>query len=92
LKLIFLVHLGRVVTAPFLAVPFLNLHRVIGEERATRLHRAVGEEVRTAIRKIGGKMPETLPAEPNIKLLLKEQKKRSKELPDKTPPDTKTLA
>jgi DNA-damage-inducible protein D len=60
-----------------------QLAGVQGEDQATRLHHSVGVEVRNAIRKIGGKMPETLPAEPNIKLLVKEQKKRTKQLAKK---------
>jgi DNA-damage-inducible protein D len=62
-----------------------KLTGVQGEDQATRLHYSVGAEVRNAIKKIGGKMPETLPAEPNIKLLVKEQKKRAKELTGKKP-------
>lgn len=62
-----------------------QLAEVHGEDQATHLHFTVGTQVRAAIRNIGGKMPETLPAEPNIKLLRKEQKKRAKELTAKKP-------
>lgn len=60
-----------------------QLAGVHGEDQATQLHFTVGSEVRKAIQKIGGTMPEKLPAEPNIKLLRKEQKKRAKELAKK---------
>lgn len=42
---------------------------VRGEENAVRTHRSVGEQVRAAIAKLGGTMPESLPAEPSIKKL-----------------------
>ncbi len=57
-----------------------QLHGVTGESQATAIHHSVGKEVRKAIENIGGTMPEDLPPEPHIKHLLKEQKKRKKQL------------
>ena len=48
---------------------------VQGERSATDTHRDVGTEVREAIRRIGGVMPESLPAEPSIKKLERRRKK-----------------
>lgn len=42
-----------------------------GETNAIRTHRAVGEEVRKTIKKIGGTMPENLPAASSIKRIKK---------------------
>lgn len=50
-----------------------------GEEAATQTHNQVGKEVRNTIKKIGGIMPENLPAAPSIKRL--DRVKKSKELP-----------
>jgi len=51
---------------------------IFGEKKACETHRKVGREVRKTIRKIGGTMPEDLPAEPSIKQLTgrKDAKKR----------------
>jgi DNA-damage-inducible protein D len=49
-----------------------------GDFKAQEAHREVGQEVRTAIRKIGGTMPEDLPAEASIKKL---KSKKQQELP-----------
>ena len=57
-----------------------KLAGVDSESHATAIHHSVGKEVRKAIENIGGTMPEDLPPEPHIKHLLKEQKKRKKEL------------
>jgi DNA-damage-inducible protein D len=57
-----------------------KLAGVNGERQATAVHHSVGKEVRKAIENIGGTMPEDLPPEPHIKHLLKEQKKRKKQL------------
>ena len=43
--------------------------RVHGEQEAIDTHREVGREVRKAIARIGGAMPEALPAAPSIKKL-----------------------
>jgi DNA-damage-inducible protein D len=51
---------------------------IVGQTKAINTHREVGKEVRDAIKRIGGKMPETLPAEPSIKPLLDEKKKKKK--------------
>ncbi|MEI6043949.1 MAG: DNA damage-inducible protein D [Chloroflexota bacterium] len=51
---------------------------IIGQTKAINTHREVGRKVRKAIEDIGGKMPETLPAEPSIKPLLEEKKKKRK--------------
>jgi DNA-damage-inducible protein D len=55
----------------------LRKEQIIGQTNAIKAHRQVGETVRKAIEEIGGTMPEELPAEPSIKPLL-EQKKRKK--------------
>lgn len=47
------------------------------EQQAIETHRQVGQEVRIAIHKLGGTMPEKLPAEPSIKRI---QIKRQKQL------------
>jgi DNA-damage-inducible protein D len=57
-----------------------KLSGVDSESHATAIHHSVGKEVRKAIENIGGTMPEDLPPEPHIKHLLKEQKKRKKQL------------
>jgi DNA-damage-inducible protein D len=57
-----------------------KLAGVESETHATAIHHSVGKEVRKAIENIGGTMPEDLPPEPHIKHLLKEQKKRKKQL------------
>jgi DNA-damage-inducible protein D len=43
-------------------------------EKAQQIHHEVGNEVRSAIKKIGGTLPENLPAEPSIKTLSKRKK------------------
>lgn len=48
--------------------------RINNETSAIATHREVGSAVRNAIHKLGGTMPEDLPAEPSIKLL--ERKRR----------------
>lgn len=58
----------------------LELDKVNTEEQAIDTHFQVGQEVRTAIRKIGGKMPEDLPAEEPIQKL---QARTQKKLPGK---------
>jgi DNA-damage-inducible protein D len=55
----------------------LRKEQVIGQTNAIKAHRQVGEEIREVIKRIGGDMPEELPAEPSIKPLM-EQKKRKK--------------
>lgn len=47
---------------------------VQGQESAIQTRYQVGNEVRTAIRRIGGTMPEDLPAEPSIKRLTAERR------------------
>lgn len=51
---------------------------ILGQSNAIETHRQVGKEVRSAIERIGGTMPEELPAEPSIKPLLDEKKRRQK--------------
>jgi DNA-damage-inducible protein D len=58
----------------------LRADGIKGERRAIDTHFAVGKEVRTAMKKIGGVMPETLPAEPSIKKLKSQQERRNKKL------------
>jgi len=57
-----------------------KLHReqVIGQGKAVQTHQHVGQTVRRAIEEIGGTMPENLPAEPSLKPLLAEKKRRRK--------------
>jgi len=50
--------------------------RIAGERQAIETHRKVGEEVRGTIRRLGGTMPEDLPAEPPIKKVVAQRKKQ----------------
>ena len=62
----------------------LTREKVAGQQNATRVHLEVGKEVRAAIGKIGGTMPEDLPAEESVKKLKAKRKqlaKAKKELP-----------
>lgn len=59
----------------------LEREGVRDESRAFQVHKEVGEEVRSAIKKLGGTMPEDLPAEPSIKKLTAAKKKAAKRLP-----------
>lgn len=54
----------------------LRDEQIIGQSKAIETHREVGQKVRKAIADIGGKMPEELPAEPSIKPLLYEKKRK----------------
>lgn len=59
------------------------------EEMAIRAHGEVATEVRAAIEKMGGQMPEDLPAEPNInKLVSSKRRKELRELNRSEPPST----
>lgn len=58
----------------------LRSQKITGEQTAIDTHHAVGREVREAIRKIGGAMPETIPAEPSIKQLTDAQQRKNKKL------------
>lgn len=51
---------------------------ITGEDAATKTHHEVGKEVRKAIENIGGRMPEDLPAEPSIKPLLDEKRRKER--------------
>lgn len=69
----------------------------IGESAAINTHFEVGQDVRAAIAKISGVMPEDLPAEPSIKPLIQErrrktgkQKKLQSSSTDQTKADEKT--
>lgn len=53
--------------------------RIQGENSAIQAHRTAGVEVREAIKRIGGTMPENLPAEESLKKLAS---KRKQQLPD----------
>lgn len=53
----------------------LKRDKVNGEPLAIETHRTVGREVRKAIEKLGGTMPEDLPAETSIKTLITNRKK-----------------
>jgi DNA-damage-inducible protein D len=54
----------------------LRLNKLRGETTAMNTHYAVGMEVRNSIKRIGGTMPEDLPAEPNIKKLAHRNKNK----------------
>jgi DNA-damage-inducible protein D len=56
----------------------LRLAGNIGQSASIEVHLDVGKEVRTAIKKIGNPMPEDLPAEPSIRPLLDERKRKRK--------------
>ena len=53
---------------------------VNSQAKAIETHREVGQEIRGLIEKIGGTLPEELPAEPSIKPVLKSRRRR-KDLP-----------
>jgi DNA-damage-inducible protein D len=57
----------------------LTRNKISGDYAAREVHKEVGKEVRNTIEKIGGTMPENLPAEPPIKQLKRANK--TKELP-----------
>jgi DNA-damage-inducible protein D len=69
----------------------LRADQIQGEQNAIDTHYAVGREVRVAISKIGGKMPEELPAVSSLKSLASHQDRESKKLveaiSDNTTPD-----
>lgn len=52
-----------------------------GQDAAMSVHKETGKEVRETIRRLGGTMPEDLPAEPSIKKLIATKKKVAKSLP-----------
>jgi DNA-damage-inducible protein D len=58
----------------------LNRDQIRDGEKAQKIHNEVGSEVRQAIKKIGGTLPENLPAEASIKILSKQ--KKVKQLPN----------
>jgi DNA-damage-inducible protein D len=64
----------------------LRREQIIGQTAATQAHHQVGQEVREAIKRIGGTMPEELPAQPSIKPLIEERKRKRKKLPKATAP------
>ena len=53
----------------------LTREKIRGQHTATTVHHEVGKEVRAAIRKIGGTMPEDLPAEESVKTLKAKRKR-----------------
>lgn len=62
----------------------INRNRIQGEAEATSTHHEIGREVRETIRRIGGKMPEDLPAEASIKKIEANRKlllKQANQLP-----------
>lgn len=69
----------------------LRDENIIGQSNAIKTHHEVGQEVRKAIKRIGGKMPEELPAEPSIRSLLEEKKRRRKKLPKASTNDQPSL-
>ncbi len=52
----------------------LKREPVNGDLAARQVHREVGQEVRNTIKKLGGTMPEDLPAEPSLKSLARARK------------------
>lgn len=54
----------------------LTRDRTNTEREAIQTHLDVGREVRTTIRKLGGTLPEKLPAEPSLKKLVTKSKKQ----------------
>jgi DNA-damage-inducible protein D len=58
----------------------LRNDQIIGQSIAIETHFEVGKKVRNAIEDIGGTMPEKLPAEPSIRPLLDEKKRKRKQL------------
>ena len=60
----------------------LRRQNIKGETNAINTHYGVGVEVRKTIQKIGGTMPENLPAAPSIKKL-KSKKSQAPQLPDR---------
>ena len=61
--------------------------RVVGERSAINTHNEVGSQVRATIRKIGGTMPEDLPAAPSIKKLAAKKAKGLPKPPPIVPPE-----
>jgi DNA-damage-inducible protein D len=47
-----------------------------GEQAALDTHHRIGKEIRSAIERIGGTMPEDLPAEESVKKLAVEHKQK----------------
>jgi DNA-damage-inducible protein D len=58
----------------------LSDDRTIGLNSANQTHNTVAKEVRKAIERIGGVMPENLPAEPSLRPLLKQKRRNNKKL------------
>jgi len=58
----------------------LEREQIQGEGQAIYAHRIVAEQVRDAIKRIGGTMPEDLPAEEPIKKVIAAHKKANKQL------------
>lgn len=56
----------------------IQTKNIKGEEKANTTHFTVGREIRNTIEKIGGIMPENLPAQKHIKELEKAEKKKLK--------------
>ena len=55
----------------------LQRKAVRGEEAAKEEHKRVGREVRQTIRRLGGTMPEDIPAEPSLKKLAAQKKAKA---------------
>ncbi len=54
----------------------LTKSQITGDISAQRIHETIGKEVRNTIEKIGGTMPEDLPAEPSIKKMIADKNKK----------------
>jgi len=61
----------------------LKQGQIKGDTAARNTHERVGKVVRNTIKKIGGTMPEDLPAEPSIKKLIGDKRKKKKLIKDK---------
>lgn len=64
----------------------LRQEGAVGEQTAIEIHHDVGKKVRRAIEDIGGRMPEDLPAEPSIKPLVDEKRRKERKHIKKSPP------
>lgn len=68
----------------------LNNDRVIGQNAANETHRNLSKEVRKAIERIGGSMPEDLPAEPSLKPLIQQKRRTTRKIAEQTAQDRLT--
>ena len=69
----------------------LRRNKTQGEERANMVHYEAGRDVRDVLQRRGSTMPEELPAEPTIKPLLDEQRRKAKRKEIGQQPDQPSL-